>query len=117
LTPTIDTEVADLTEATFTSYAAASITWGTAYVNSNNQIELDGSLITWVAGSSPTAEVVRGVYVTDSGGTHLLYVDSFSSVVSISVQGDGVSFVPALVLSLSVGVPRVGVTGPIFGTP
>jgi hypothetical protein len=107
IVPTVDSIVSNFSEATFTSYASATITWNTpAYTNGNNQAELTGGTLVFVSGSAPTLQTVYGAFVTDSGGTNLLWAERFTIPVVINSSGDGVTYVPALVPTFLTGIPQ-----------
>jgi hypothetical protein len=105
-TPTGDDVVTDYMEANFPGYSSESITWGAAYINGNDQVENDGQTITWSCTGTPVQQTCYGVFVTDSTNTHLLYVDKFSVANVISISGNGVTYVPALVPSFASGIPQ-----------
>lgn len=107
IVPTADSVVSNFSEATFTSYVAATISWNTpAYTNGNNQAEMTAGTLVFVAGASPTTQTIYGAFVTDSGGTNLLWAERFSIPVLVNSQGDGVTYVPALVPSFTTGIPQ-----------
>jgi len=107
IVPTASSIVSNFSEATFTSYAAQTIVWNTPpYINANGQAEMTGGTLVFVAGSAPTTQTVYGAFVTDSGGTNLLWAERFTIPVPVTVAGDGVTFVPALVPSFATGIPQ-----------
>lgn len=107
IVPTVDSIVSNFSEATFTSYAAQSVVWNSpSYVNGNNQAEMTGGTLVFVAGSAPTLQTIYGAFITDLGGTNLLWAERFSIPVIINSSGDGVTYVPALVPTFTTGIPQ-----------
>jgi len=107
IVPTVDSVVANFNEATFTSYTNQNIVWNSPpYTNGNNQAEMTGGTLVWVAGSAPTTQTIYGAFVTDAGGTNLLWAERFTTPVPVNSAGDGVTYVPALVPTFTVGIPQ-----------
>lgn len=78
------TVLGDLTECTFTGYAAAAPTWTTPALSGSTAQTLPspaGVPFTYSGGSTTT---VYGFYLTDSGGTVLYGGTTFSSPVTLS---------------------------------
>jgi hypothetical protein len=63
----------DFTEATFVGYAAKVSAFGAPYLNAGGQAVSDSPLLQWQPTANTTPNVVLGFYVTDSGGTTLLF--------------------------------------------
>ena len=103
IVPTASSVVADFTEADFTSYAAVSITWDAPYINGNNQTVITGDTAVFSAGASPTAQVIYGVFITNTGGTEVIYAERFAKSIAISIQGNGLSYAPALIPNFGTG--------------
>lgn len=107
IVPTVDSIVSNFSEATFTSYVAQSVVWNNPpYVNGNNQAEMTGGTLVFVAGSAPTLQTIYGAFITDSGSTNLLWAERFTIPVVVNSAGDGVTYVPALVPTFTTGIPQ-----------
>ena len=81
------TVVADFTEATFTGYAARSLTranWNSSPVIGTVSGKAEATYTAeqaWTAGSSQT---VNGYYVTTGDGTKTLWAEAFSSAIALT---------------------------------
>jgi len=85
-TPTNSDTVSNYTEATFTGYSAITLTRS-----------VSGSTWTITSSSSPasasypaqtfsatSAQTIYGYYITDSGGTKVIYAEKFASAISLT---------------------------------
>lgn len=70
-TPSLETILADFTEATYTGYAAQTLTWGGAYVDGNGIAVAPAGEKIFTQTAAPN-EIVYGGYVTNTAGTKLL---------------------------------------------
>jgi len=70
-TPDKDTVIGDLTETTFSGYAAASLTWGTAFLD-GQKVACSSAGQKAFTKSGATSDNVYGAYITDVAGTGLL---------------------------------------------
>lgn len=92
-TVTDATILSDLTECSFTGYAAQSPSWTTpANVANVAQTQSGTRTFTYSGGSTTT---VYGYYLTDSGGTVLLGAETFTSPVTLS------TIIPSLLLAIT----------------
>jgi hypothetical protein len=96
-TPSASTVMADLTEATFDSYArktAVSITWPDPAINLDGNAESDGPTLTWttLAENSP-AQTVYGLFVViddNAANEKLLFAHRFATEIVVEHIGDNV---------------------------
>ncbi len=97
-TPTPDTKLADLVEATFTGYAQVAIgTLSSPYIDpASNQEVIDGANATFIAAAGMTPTVIYGAFIVDTAGTALLGVEKFAAPVNLTEAGQGISYVPTL---------------------
>lgn len=94
-TPLVTDTAANYTEATFTGYAALNLTsWGTAFLNANNQGEVDEILRTFTRTSTGTVQTVYGYYLTDGSGNLVDVQQGLAGGVPITNAGDGYAVVP-----------------------
>lgn len=77
------TVLADLTQPTYTGYAASALTWSTPIRNGQNRIATHTGLIPWVMGDDLLPTTVNGYGITDSAGTALLAAEYFPSPVGL----------------------------------
>ena len=97
-TPTQASVAGDFTEATFTGYAAKTLTragWNAATTISNKASATYGTDQTWTAGSSQT---IYGAYVIGTTSTTLLWAELFASSVSL-VDTDTLTYTPVVTLN------------------
>lgn len=83
-----NTVLADFTEAAYGGYAAQTAAFNPAFVNVAGQAECDSPLLVFQPTNSATPEVVLGYYVTDSGGTALLWAGTFPAPVNMLSPAD-----------------------------
>ena len=85
---------ADFTEATYTGYAAATVTWGTPYYGTNGNAKVEGGIISFELTADLTGPVtLLGYYVTNTAGTGLLFMELFVSPIILQFNGDSATFV------------------------
>jgi hypothetical protein len=100
IVPTTATALADLTEASFSTYAAEPFTLiGTLQANFDGSIQvLQGAPLEWAGPADLTGQTVYGYYVTNSGGTVLKTTYRFPSPVSLTGEHDVLTLLPGLTL-------------------
>lgn len=101
--PTPNSIVSDFVEADFTDYEEISITWDTPYINGSNQTVITGDTAVFSAGVSPSSQTIYGIFVTDSSGDNLIYAERLSKPIAITIQGNGLSYAPALIPNFATG--------------
>jgi hypothetical protein len=97
-TPTPDTVIADLTEATFSGYAAVvDPGWGAAFLNDdgNAQRLLNNAQFTQTAAT--ITNTVYGYYVTDAAGTGLWWAERFATPVLMDAASRAIAVIGTLV--------------------
>lgn len=70
LTPDGDTTLLDLVEATFGGYAAATVVWGTPYIDAQNNVHLPGHSVVFLCTGSPF-ESIYGYWLESALGDYL----------------------------------------------
>lgn len=89
--PGPNTVLADLTEANFDAYAAATPTVaGGVFINSDGQAEQDWGMVQFLDGGAVTPNTVYGYYVTYHpavGAESLLWAERFDSPVDMDAAG------------------------------
>ena len=101
-TPADADVVGTYTEATFSGYAAAAMpSFGSAYNNSLNQAEADGTnTAAFVCNGGGTNNNVYGYYVTAASNATLLWAELFSGApISMANNGDRISVFVSLTLN------------------
>jgi hypothetical protein len=75
------TVLADLTaaEATYDGYAAQDVTWDTPTRNQTGVIEIVGNVPGFIDTGSTTPNQIYGMWVSDTGGTHLYACAAFDT--------------------------------------
>lgn len=100
LTPGKGTVYADLTPATFTGYALVALTYSAELTDGAGTQQLMSNLCNFRATGTPTSEVLYGYFITDGGGTPVLYgCETFPSPIVVTVAGNGVSVVSPIAYS------------------
>lgn len=91
-TPGLRSAVADFTEATYASYAAAPITWGAPWRNPEGEGEVDGGVIQFVlaADLTPPATITH-YFLTNTAGSVLLAAEQLATPAELAFQGDSIS--------------------------
>lgn len=94
---------ADFTPADFVGYAALTAqTWGAAYLNQLNQLQLTSPLLQWTAGAILAPQIVRGYYVWRPGTPNVVILaEAFTDPITFSVLGDGLAFVVNVIFELT----------------
>jgi hypothetical protein len=100
------TLLTDLTAPTFAGYAdSAVLTWGTPYINDNQQAVVDAQKLQFTATGITTPETVYGYAVVLPGVAPnpdtLKWLELFTLEQHMTEVGDAVSFVPQFVLPQS----------------
>ncbi len=65
--------------ATFSGYAATVLTWNTPTVAADGTVEVLSQAITFQPTDAVTPNIIYGVFITDSAGTHLLFAAQFAN--------------------------------------
>lgn len=74
------------------------ITWGTPFLNGNQQAETLGGLITWLTTALTGLPVTAyGYVIVDSTSAILLLAEAFATPVTFAASGNSFSLVPRLV--------------------
>jgi hypothetical protein len=95
-----NTVLGDLTEATFTGYAASiALVWNPAYTQQDGTPTVDAPSVTF-ASTSPftTGNTIYGFYVTNGAGSTLLYAQAFAAPQLISAAFQAVVVQPTFTL-------------------
>lgn len=109
ITPTVNTVLADFTEADYTGYAAQTVTWSPAYFDLARQAVSNGGLKLFTQ-TGATGNDIFGCYLTDTAGTGLLWSSRLDDApFSLVVNGDTLPI--AVVMGLLSGIITV-VPGP-----
>ncbi len=94
LTPTVNTNLADLEEATFSGYAFAAIAaWNPVYVDPQNLATVLGGLVTFVQTADTITNTIYGAFYLDGGGA-LIWAYRFPSPVPMPGAGSTLPIVP-----------------------
>jgi len=88
---------ADFTEATFTGYAASSMTtaWTTT---AGDPSEATRAAVTFTSSANQAAQVIRGYYVTRNSDGALQWYEYFAGPFTVSLLNDAITVTPRLVL-------------------
>jgi hypothetical protein len=99
LYPTRTNLLSDFTIADFGGLTnLQALVWAAPFLNSNQQAEVLGALITWLTTSSTGLPVtVYGYLIVDSAGTDLLLAERFANPVAFNASGVSFSLIPRLV--------------------
>lgn len=99
MSPTQDTEIGDFTgkEATFSGYAAGTITWATPTIAAHKG-SMSGSAITFTHNGGATANTIYGYYITEAGGrsAEVISVEIFDASKLMSASGDLITITPKI---------------------
>lgn len=99
--PTKGRALADLTQPTYTGYAAQAITWTGPNRDGANQSAAFGGLALFKMTNNTNPTTCYGYGITDSGGTHLLGSELFASgPLSLTDTFSQIGIVPELPLIL-----------------
>lgn len=94
------TLIGSMVEATFTGYAAASLsssTWASAAVSGHVSSSQYGTPVTFTCSGAGSPQSILGWYITDAGATKLYACAKFAAgAVIIQNPGDSVSIGPTL---------------------
>jgi len=80
----------DFTEATFTGYAAATLTWSGPYYGADGAPQAVSQLASFIA-TAAASETITDWYITDGAGTALLASGHLENPVVIDRDGAGMS--------------------------
>jgi len=95
IVPTPATVMSDLTEATFTGYAAAAaIVWGTPYLDVTGIALVTAASHEFVSTGSTIGNIIYGWALTNAAKTDLKKAARFTTPIGISATGEGVTVVP-----------------------
>jgi hypothetical protein len=86
-TPDEGSEVGDFTEADFDGYGAVALSFAAAFLNGDEQGQLNASSVTFTRGSGAESNDVYGVYVTDSDG-EVTFFEKFPSPIAMETEGE-----------------------------
>jgi hypothetical protein len=78
-----NTLLAALAEATYTNYARQAITWTAPIRDLLGNVSMNSQLLNWIPSDAVTPNNVYGIFVVDSGGTHLLAGEVFPNPVGL----------------------------------
>jgi len=91
--PTVDSVLADFTEATFPGYAPQSIsTPNAAFLNGTGRGEVDADLMTWTA-TGASGETVFGYFIYDAA-LDVIWCERFNAPVPMGAPGAAVDVTP-----------------------
>jgi len=90
-TPVDSTVLGDLTEATFSGYAAAAVTLGTPTEVSNKAKTVGTAAQVFTHNGGGTANTIYGYYVKDLSTGNLAWVERFGSSQIMTNNGDQIS--------------------------
>lgn len=92
LTFGVGTVIGDLTEATFSGYAAVTLSFGTVATNGSGQAEMVSATATFTRAVGATSNSVYGWYLVDSFNTKLVALDNVTSAPkSMTTVGDTIT--------------------------
>jgi hypothetical protein len=96
--PAPGTVLADFTEADYSGYAAQTVTPATwpVFFQGISQVVAVGPGLVFTPTASTIANVIYGYYVTDSGGTRLLWAERFAEQKVMNGVTTGFTLVPAI---------------------
>jgi hypothetical protein len=80
---TQQTLLADLVEPTYTGYARQIVTWEPIYQQPDGSWTNQGGALFWQMGDDLTPTVVLGLFLVDSGGTHLLLAENLADPINL----------------------------------
>lgn len=82
ITITPNTPLATFTAAvaTYSGYASATIAWSTPSLSNEGIVEVLGTMTVFKPTGSTITNGIYGLYITDSGGTDLLFAGQFDNV-------------------------------------
>lgn len=100
-TPSKARVLADLTQPTFTGYAAIVLTWGVATYDPTGQVVAFSQLCTFRATAGPVNITVYGYGITNPAGTVLFGSGLFSTPLTIVDTNSTVNVVSSLPLQIS----------------
>lgn len=96
--PAFTDTILDFTEADFSGYGSSILlAWGAAVINSGVQALIATPPVSWTRSSGPTSNTVYGVYVTNVAGD-LMYAERFPAPISMTSNGDTISYEPLCTL-------------------
>lgn len=95
ITPSKQTLLADLVEATFDGYArSAAVTWGTVGQTSTGAAEVYGDTKLFTSSGDTTPNTIYGFALVNTGGTAVEYAERFASPIPVSQTGITVPVTP-----------------------
>lgn len=87
--------VGDFTEASYTGYAAATMTAGSVYFDAAGNGAVDWATVSFILSAAlGTPATILGYYVTNTAGTVLLWAELFAVPKVLQNIGDAVILVP-----------------------
>jgi hypothetical protein len=97
--PTRTNVLSDFTIANFGGLTnLQSITWGTPFLNQNQQAEVRGTLVNWLTTASTGLPITAyGYCITDTAGAVLIMAEGFAVPFTFSTTGADLAIIPRLV--------------------
>lgn len=92
VTPTVNSLLADFTEATFDGYGSATITWGSATNGPGDEASVYGTGLSFIATGDTTPNIIYGWWLQNAGGFR--FAERFDEPIPIASTGDDVTFQP-----------------------
>jgi hypothetical protein len=98
VTPTKETVIGDLVEATFNGYAEVEeLVFGTPYQNVNGQAQMNAPSVDFVSTDGVIQETVFGWALVNAAKTALYYCELLTTPVPITAGGQGVNIDPEII--------------------
>lgn len=94
-TPVGTMVIGDFTVATFDGFAAKAAAWNPSLVNVNGFAVTYADSMLWVPTGTTTPNTIFGYYVTDTGGTNLLYARRFDTPIALTGPTTGFAMIPS----------------------
>src|SRR5688572_32940844 len=99
-TPSQSTVIGDLTEATFSGYAAVTPSFGASATASNKGTITDSAARDFTHNGGGTSNTIYGYYVTyESGGSTLLWAERFDIAQTLANNGDKITLTAKFTLN------------------
>lgn len=92
--PSVATNLAGVTAATFVGYAAGTPAFGAAAIDGNGNALAAGSTVTFTAGAVVGSQTILGWYLYDSSTAKLLFIELFSAPLVINATGQTITVNP-----------------------
>lgn len=99
IVPNRDTTIADLDECDFSGYLeSAAVVWTDPFVNTANQAEIIGGLVTFAANGDTVTNTAYTYFLTDTAGTTLLWAERLATPKTFAADGDTLPILPRYTL-------------------